>query len=127
MGLLTSPHQTLSRLAGSSPTKLSFGERPVWVPVGTTDGPPAATTPPSRWSGGPRVPGALARGESASAVAAIVRLVVQPGHRPKVMDWRGPRRAVGRDVSRTGTGQQNARSSPAGSGLGAGMPVVRAR
>src|SRR3972149_5163822 len=90
MGLLTSPHQTLSRLAGSSPTNLSFGGGP-----GGGAGPGVGRAPLTpRRAARPRVPGALARGESASAVAAIVRLVVQPGHRPKVMDSRGPRRVV---------------------------------
>src|SRR3989304_3701777 len=116
MGLLTSPHQTLSRLAGSVPTNFSFREGPGWGPgrpphgrLGSDrrsaarrsrcllarSGPVVGRDPLTpRRADRPRVPGALARGGAASAVAALVRLVAQPGHRPKVMDWRGPRRVV---------------------------------
>ena len=45
IGWLTSPHQTLSRLDGSSTMNLSLGERPVCLPVRTTSGPSAATRP----------------------------------------------------------------------------------
>src|SRR6476661_881221 len=49
MGWLTSPHQTFASLEGSRTMNLSFGERPVWVPVLTTSGPSAAIIPsPSR-------------------------------------------------------------------------------
>src|SRR5690349_1109818 len=45
MGRLTSPHQILPWLFGSSTMNLSCGERPVCLPVRTTSGPSAATTP----------------------------------------------------------------------------------
>jgi hypothetical protein len=49
MAWLTSPHQTFASLDGSRTMNLSFGERPVCVPVRTTSGPSAAMTPsPSR-------------------------------------------------------------------------------
>src|SRR3982751_627477 len=49
MGWLTSPHQMLASLEGSRTMNLSFGERPVCVPVRTTSGPSAAISPsPSR-------------------------------------------------------------------------------
>src|SRR4029079_940444 len=45
MGRLTGPHQIRSWLLGSSTMNLSCGERPVCLPVRTTSGPSAATTP----------------------------------------------------------------------------------
>src|SRR6185295_5652350 len=45
MGRLTSPHQILSALHGSRTMNLSWGERPVCLPVRTTSGPSAATRP----------------------------------------------------------------------------------
>src|SRR6476659_9740090 len=45
MGRFTGPHQTFSSVAGWATTNLSSGERPVCLPVRTTSGPSAATTP----------------------------------------------------------------------------------
>src|SRR5262245_1065322 len=45
MGWLTSPHQMFASVEGSRTMNLSFGERPVCVPVLTTSGPSAAIIP----------------------------------------------------------------------------------
>jgi hypothetical protein len=50
IGLLTGPHQMLSRLDSSSTRNLSFAERPVYVPVSTTSAPPSETVPRPRFT-----------------------------------------------------------------------------
>ncbi len=45
MGRFTSPHHTWAEVLGSSTMNLSFGERPVCLPVSTTSAPPDEMMP----------------------------------------------------------------------------------
>src|SRR5260221_14360576 len=84
MGRLTSPHQILSALDGSLTRNLSWGERPVCLPVRTTSGPSAATTPspPRIASSYSSATDRLARTVRPSGLPAEARLVAGAGPRP---------------------------------------------
>src|SRR6185295_19087245 len=131
MGRLTSPHHILSALHGSRTMNLSWGERPVCLPVRTTSGPSAATRPsPARIASSyssaterlartvrPRAWPAAARLVADVAVLEVVALIVvslvAAGRLDRPESWSGRRPAA----RGSGTVAGRGRTAPEGVGF----------